>query len=431
MLLRARILLPITAPPLEDGAVLISDGRIAAVGRWADLRRASPSEVVDLGEVVLMPGWVNAHCHLDYTRLAGHLPPPRSFSDWIQGVLGLKAGWSYSDYAASWLDGAGQLLRSGCTTVVDFEAVPELLPDVWNGTPLRVASALELTGVRGNKPPEILLGEALARIDGLRHARSWAALGPHAPYSTRPEFLPLCAASARARGLLTTMHVAESEEEYEMFRHARGPMHRWIARQRGAADCGVASPVRLVAEAGLMTPESLLVHVNYLDDGDEGRLARSGATVVHCPRSHDYFGHAPFPVGTLTQAGVPICVGTDSLLSVRRPGRDLPVLDLRRELAAFGALHPAWPPDRLLELATSVPGRFLGRWMGGLVGVLEPGAHADLVAFSYAGSAAGAANAMIHGEEDATSVLIGGACVPGPAESGTPAGPGSGKAPSA
>ena len=125
VVLRARVILPVSQPAIEDGAVFISWGRLAAVGRWRDLRRKAPARPRDLGEVILLPGLVNAHCHLDYTDMAGAIPPPKHFLDWIEGIIALKAAWSYSDFAQSWLNGATQLLRSGCTTVADIEAVPE------------------------------------------------------------------------------------------------------------------------------------------------------------------------------------------------------------------------------------------------------------------------------------------------------------------
>src|SRR4030095_10145753 len=108
--LRSRIVLPITAPPIEDGAGFISGARIAAVGRWAELRPPVGGTSGGLAECMLLPGLINTHCHLDYTHLAAHLPPPRSFTDWIQGVLALKAQWSFSEFAASWLAGARQLV---------------------------------------------------------------------------------------------------------------------------------------------------------------------------------------------------------------------------------------------------------------------------------------------------------------------------------
>ena len=177
MLLRARILLPISNPPVADGGVLISGGRVVALGRWRDLSRHHAEPSVDLGEIILMPGLVNAHCHLDYTDMGGQ-PAPKQFSDWIKGLLARKAAASYADYAQAWLRGAAMLARTGVTTVADIEAVPELLPEVWSSTPLRVASFLEMTGVRSGRNPEAILQEAAAKIASLRPARGFAGLSP-------------------------------------------------------------------------------------------------------------------------------------------------------------------------------------------------------------------------------------------------------------
>ena len=124
MILRAKIILPVTAPPIEDGAVFIDGGKILSVTPWKDLRPHLRGKVLDLGEVILLPGLVNAHCHLDYTDMAGALPPPKTFTDWIAAITAHKTGWSYSDYARSWLRGAHQLLKTGTTTVADIECVP-------------------------------------------------------------------------------------------------------------------------------------------------------------------------------------------------------------------------------------------------------------------------------------------------------------------
>ena len=77
MILRARIVLPIEGAPIGDGAVAIAGNTISAVGRYADVRACSAGEVIDLGERVLMPGLVNAHCHLDYSMLRRAMAIPR------------------------------------------------------------------------------------------------------------------------------------------------------------------------------------------------------------------------------------------------------------------------------------------------------------------------------------------------------------------
>src|SRR5687767_9011216 len=141
MILRARLVLPMAGPVIEDGAVVIQADRIVAVARWADLQPHITERVEDLGEVVLMPGLINAHCHLDYTAMAGKISPPRSFADWIKTIVALKAEWSYTEFAESWVRGAAMLLRGGVTTVADVEAVPELLPEMWHATPLQIGRA--------------------------------------------------------------------------------------------------------------------------------------------------------------------------------------------------------------------------------------------------------------------------------------------------
>jgi cytosine/adenosine deaminase-related metal-dependent hydrolase len=111
MLLRARIVMPVTRAPVNDGAVLVSGNRIQAAGSWNDLRSGAGEKVVDLGDSILLPGLVNAHCHLDYTDLAGEIAPTKSFTDWIKVITTAKSGKIYADFAQSWVRGAQMLLR--------------------------------------------------------------------------------------------------------------------------------------------------------------------------------------------------------------------------------------------------------------------------------------------------------------------------------
>src|SRR5262245_20578159 len=117
LLIRARCVVPITGPPIKDGAVLVRGQSIIALGKWKTLANTRSKAVVDLGDSIVLPGLVNAHCHLDYTNMAGLFPPPRRFTDWIKQITATKAEWSYSDFAESWLHGAKMLLHSGTTTV--------------------------------------------------------------------------------------------------------------------------------------------------------------------------------------------------------------------------------------------------------------------------------------------------------------------------
>ena len=383
MILRARVVLPVSQPPIENGALLIAGNRIGGVGRWEDL---SPTrdKIFDLGDVVLLPGLVNAHCHLDYTDMAGEIPPQKSFTDWIRLMLAAKSGWSYSEFAESWLRGARMLVRTGTTTVGDIEAVPELLPEVWHATPLRVISFLEMTGVKSRRDPRAILHETVHRIDSLPSGRCKAGLSPHAPYSTLPEMLRLSAEIAHQRQWPMTSHVAESEQEFEMFARATGPMFDWLWRnERDMTDCGLGSPVQHVERAGALE-KLLAVHVNYLCETDAAVLKRRNVSVAHCPRSHFYFRHRPFPLAELTGARVNICLGTDSLATVRKTRGQTVELNMFEEMHALKTARPGLSAEQILKMATISGAQALG--MLGEIGELSWNAFADLIAVPFESS---------------------------------------------
>jgi cytosine/adenosine deaminase-related metal-dependent hydrolase len=399
--------LPVSAPAIVNGAILISGNRIAEVGCWRDLAKAERDETIDLGESVALPGLVNAHCHLDYTDMAGQFPPPKIFSDWLKLITTAKGHWSKSDYATSWMNGAQMLVRTGTTTIGDIEAMPELLPEVWNLGSLRVVSFLEMIGITGRRKPEAILDEALRKINSLSGKTCCAGLSPHAPYSTLPELLKLSAAAARDRGLRMCTHVAESSQEFEMFRRGRGEMYDWLRRStRDMSDCGVGSPVRHLARCGALGENLLAVHANYLAKGDARLLANHKVHIVHCPRSHEYFRHGRFPLRRLLRAGINICLGTDSLASVLKTRRETVELNMFDEMRTLADRETLLSAKRILQMATVNGARALG--MGGRIGELSPGSFADLIAIPFSGKLSGIHDAVLAHKGDVTTSMIDG-----------------------
>ena len=384
MILRARTVLPVSQPPIENGAVVISGNRIRAVAPWPELKLEADEPVLDLGDVILLPGLVNAHCHLDYTDMAGELPPPKTFTDWIPLITAAKSNWSYSEYARSWLHGARMLLRTGTTTVADIEAMPDLLPETWDATALRVFSFLEMTGIRARRDPKDILREAVVKIDSLNHARCSASLSPHAPYSTLPELLRLSAALARRRKWRLSAHLAESSEEFEMFTRARGKMFAWLKRNdRDNADCGLGSPVKHFVRNKMLGENLIAIHVNLLAHGDARLLGKHHVHVVHCPRSHAYFRHPPFRRERLAKAGVNICLGTDSLATTRKIGKQKPELNMFDEMRQLADSDKTVSPAEIIRMATVNGARALG--LAGEAGQLSKGTAADLIAVPFDG----------------------------------------------
>ncbi len=407
MILRARTIVPVSRPRIDDGAICISGDRIAWVGRYAEVpAEYRASEETDLGEVILLPGLVNAHCHLDYTGMAGQIARPKSFTTWIQAMVALKASWGLEEFSASWQRGAKMLLRTGTTTVADIEAVPELIPGAWQTTPLRVISFRELMNVKNRQPVADLVERAVNDWLGVPNAHGRLGLSPHAPYTTSAGLLELAAREAHRRKWRLTTHVAESEEEFEMYMYRQGAMFNWLKNQRDVSDCGKGSPVQHLERCEYLDENLLAVHVNYLWRHDAAVLGRNKVSVAHCPRSHDYFRHLRFPRQELESAGVNICLGTDSLATASKDGKEPLELNLFAEMKTFAGKAPDYPPEKILRMATMNGAQALG--MQGQVGELAKGALADVIALPCAAGDRDLYEHIVHHEGPVAASMING-----------------------
>jgi len=362
--------------------------------------------VVDLGESILLPGLVNAHCHLDYTDMAGKIPPPRNFTDWIQSIVALKAQWSYTEFAQSWLRGAKMLLRTGTTTVADIEAVPELIPEMWRATPLRVISFRELISLKSQLAAREIVEKAVQHWSGLPAAGGRVGLSPHAPYTTSAELLRFAGRAAREQRWPLTIHLAESEPEFEMFMYRHGALYEWLKGQREMSDCGLGSPVAHLERCDCLGENLLAAHVNYLWRDDAALLGRRGVSVAHCPRSHAYFRHLLFPRAELAAAAVNVTLGTDSLASTLKHRGRLPELNMFEELRALAAVMPDLAPGAIVAMATANGAQALGRQ--GELGELSPNALADLIVIPFAGKMREAEEAVVQHPGDVSASMIDG-----------------------
>jgi cytosine/adenosine deaminase-related metal-dependent hydrolase len=378
VLLRARHVLPIVTPPIEDGAVLVDNNRISAVGTFSELAAAHTGEVLDLGEQVLLPGLVNAHCHLDYTMMRRSISPQRSFTEWIRRINALKRSLGIEDYAQAIIRGFEELRAHGTTTVANIESFPEVLT-LLPRPPIRVWWFLEMIDVRHRTTSEDTIAGAMTFFDTRPDWSGGFGLSPHAPYTASGSLFELTAQAARAAGMPVTTHVAESREEWEMFRHGRGELYDFMLKLgRWMFDCEPGrTPLAHVYAHSQPGPRWILAHMNELDETDFAFLAGlptgEHPSVVHCPGSHRYFRHAPFPLQRLRQCGVNVCLGTDSLASTL-------TLSLFDEMRILFRREPLVPAAEILRMATLNGARALGVDAGRI----EAGALADLIALPNA-----------------------------------------------
>ena len=387
MIVRARTVVTMDGPPIENGAVAVSGNRIVDVGRFDDIKTRNAGNTLDLGEQVLLPGLINAHCHLDYTCLRGKIPPQKSFTEWICAINAEKATLAPKDYIASINEGFAEAKRFGTTTIANLTVFPELIPQIQ--PPVRTCWFAELIDIRAPERANELVDSA---IESLGRARSQGAplgLAPHALFTASKDLFRRCEEIAQREHILLTTHLAESREEMEMFRAASGPLYEFIKSiGRPMDDCGSKTPLELfldligsggspnrprAIEVNRPYVSWIVAHLNELTESDFELLERSNSKfhVVHCPRSHNYFGHSPFAFDRLRSFGFNICLGTDSLASNES-------LSLFAEMRAFQKEFPSVSAEEIFQMVTVNPARAL-RYENAL-GQIRPGFGADLIA---------------------------------------------------
>jgi len=379
MIIRSRVVAPMAGEPIHDGAVVVEGNKIAEVGRFADARRHHSGEVLDLGEQILLPGLINAHCHLDYTMLRGKIGPQHSFADWIGAINAAKAALSEGDYVASITAGLAEARRYGTTSLLNLEAFPELLPRLPR-PPLRVWWCAEMIDLR--KPVNAReVFEALH--DSFRSREDWlggVGLAPHAPYTASSDLYRDASEMAQKEGVLFTTHLAESSEERQMFRNASGPLFNFLkAIGRPMDDCGRETPLSSAMGHQPVEDRWIIAHLNELDEQDFQLLARAPKFhIVSCPRSHSFFGHTPFALERLRALGFNICLGTDSLASNSS-------LSLFAEMRELLRKETTLSPREVVGMVTVNAALAIGQ--ADVLGRIQAGLHADLIAIPDPNSA--------------------------------------------
>lgn len=375
MILRAAWVLPIAGPPLRDGYVEIAGERIADVGLFTGLltQKKSSNDVVDLGDSILLPGFVNPHTHLELTCYAGLLPPA-PFWDWIGALIPLRrAAGQVERETAAVAAGAWESLRAGVTTVGDISR-RNLHWAVLRDIPIRKVCFVELLSIADHpprNPAELRAAVDLVAEDPLLTV----GISPHAPYTVPAAEIRAAIELAHELNRPWCMHWSETLEEAAFLRGESAglpPGLRALLDEGRVPPPGLASLEFLERCTQNLSPGAL-AHVNYVDERGLESLAASGQIVMYCPRAHRFFGHPPHPYRRMLAAGIPVAIATDSKAS----NDGLSVLDELRLLAGQ-ASSPA--PEQLLQLGTVAGARALG--LAAQIGTLEAGKFADLVAFA-------------------------------------------------
>ena len=336
-----------------------------ASGRVVALRRARKSERPL--DIAVLPGLVNAHAHLQLEPLP-HVE--QQFLPWVGAVMAARHGKTAADYRRTARQSLRDLLHSGTTAVGEIDSTG-VCSAVLKTLPMAGRCYRELTGFH------LRMAEARALVRDCYPQATYSmlpGLSPHAPYSVSPDLLR----AARARTRHLAIHCAELPEEQQFLRTGKGPFAELLQRLGRLPDGFRAPGVGAVAwlqQLGVLGPSTLLVHCQELERLDVDRIAASGAAIVVCPGTMDYFGRTPPAIAKWRQKGIVVALGTDSKASNLG-------LSMRRELALAARMWPQLRPAELLQMATEAGGRALN----GRFGRLRRGQRADFLVVPANGS---------------------------------------------
>ena len=373
----ARWIVPVTAPPIENGTIACDEGIIQYVGSRQGAPTGTPYE---LGDTVLLPGLVNVHTHLELTAMRGFLEE-LTFPAWIDTLRRARGEVLTDEHL---LDSARlgiiEGLHRGITTYADTSA---------SGVSLRAMRELRVRGVMyqevfGPDPNvcEASLADLQRRVEQLRSEESdllTLGVSPHAPYTVSDELYRATAAYAKEQQLPIAMHIAESAEEDALVTAGGGQFGDRLRRRNIPVARRARSPIALLEQVGCLHQRALLIHAVRADADDIRTIVRSGASIAHCPASNAKFGHGIAPLTDFLAAGIAVGLGSDSVASNNR----MDILDEARLAALLQNVRTGDPtaisPQTALELATIRGAQALN--LSDRIGSLEPGKSADLSAF--------------------------------------------------
>ena len=380
----ARWVLPVSASPIENGAVAVEGQHIVGVGpRYEIIERFPESRHEALGDAVILPGLINTHTHLELTAMRGYLENEETdFFAWLRKLTLARLNiLTPDDLHVSALWGACEAVRAGITCVGDA-----------SDSAMTSMQALREIGLRGVVyqesfgPDPNLVGENFEKLKAKMYQLSdfethlvRAGVSPHAPYTVCGPQLELIAELAEEERLPLMMHAAESEAEALLLSEGCGVFADGFAKRAIEWTAPGVSTIQYLKQVGVLAVRPLLAHCIRVDDADIETLRETGAKVAHCPKSNAKLGHGRAPLAKFLQAGVSVGLGSDSVAS----NNTCDMLEEARFATLLSRTDARISANQALESVTIDGARCFE--LEDQIGQLKEGFQADLIAVSLTG----------------------------------------------
>lgn len=371
--IKAGWVLPVTSPPIKDGIILTDGKAIKAVGSSSSLSKFPYDEIIDCSGKIILPGFVNAHSHLELTGFRGKIEKGLPFTDWAREVVSIRRNITENEIATAIKDGLDELISSGVTTVGDFSQTG-ITAQILKEKGLKGTVFLEFAGFN----PELKY-ERMEQLKELfsalltPHSTFRIGIAPHAPYSVSPELLKESHNFAQEKRLPLSIHMSEMPEEIEFIKNGSGAMKDLLI------DFGVwndkwvppkSTPVKYLQSLGILKGTTG-IHLNIVTEDDLRILKENNVSVVYCPGSNKWFGRNwKYPLREFLNNDINVAIGTDSLSSNEK-------LNMFYEMRIIKENFPDIDNNTILKVATINGAKAIG--FEGEAGEIAIGRKADII----------------------------------------------------
>lgn len=390
----AKYIYPVTSDIIENGAIVINGGKIIDFGNREDIdsRFQEVEKRFNLKNALIMPGFVNAHTHLEFSNVK--IRDVQNFPDWLLKVVSerdkmQRKGWLRkikffeSLHDKRWKNSVkrriNEMINSGTIAIADVTNTAKLITLLLR-VPLKVQIFVELIAFdeeRGKTFFDVIkksienVSQVIKRY--LLEREFKISLSAHAPYSVSEALFKLIKGFNKSSK--TSVHLAEPFEEIEFMKNGTGFLRDFLI-ERGSFTPGWKPPgtssVKYLDKIGFLDENTLAVHCVNVDDEDIEILSSRNVSVCTCPRSNFFLKVGKAPLRKFIDKGINVCLGTDSIAS----NRDLNILN---ELKFAREFYPDVSDEELIKIATINGAKALG--FENACGSIEKGKDADLIFF--------------------------------------------------
>lgn len=359
---------------LVNGALSVSGSIISAVGPRSKVRKNAESRIVNLGDVLVIPGLINMHIHLEDGVIRGNYKSnDETFASWSAKKNSRVRTTTPEQITQAIRLYIKELIAKGITTIVDSSRLG-YSASILKEESIRSWIVNEIHTDDQNQE-KYLFGTCISEIKALLNNNK-LGIGPHAIFSLSPHYQKLIANFCAKKNLLWVSHIAESSEELQAFSERKGDLFFYTTRKRSWPFENTAmGSMHYALSNGLIPQKGICIHCNYINGKELELLSAKQVSIVLCYTYTLEMGHKVFPLEVALKRNCNICLGTEGIA----PQGFISIFD---ELFALKKAYPHIPAKNLLMMATLNPAKALQSEH--CLGSITEGKLADFIAVRFA-----------------------------------------------